>query len=318
MQSRALVTIGTGEYVDLLASSGETFRRYALRHGYEYVQGSGAMAEPRPPAWAKIPLIQRLLEGHDVVVWIDADAIILDHSRDIASELNDGAWQALVAHRSGGDLIPNTGVWVLRRAGRTHDFLEAVWNSVNFIDHDWWENAAVMDLLGFTLESPVHLANPAAPWLEGTQWLPEEWNRLTFYSGRLEAARIRHLAAESRALQSRQLRADLGSLDGQRIRPALARLEWSLKAAGLDEERIRSELGQLVQALNERTSQHPLWYPYVLYRSLKHLCRGQGGRSADAAGGTGRQGELSAAPRRTNAVRAAPKPPIPLDEAPSV
>src|SRR3954453_11880108 len=101
MQSRALATIGTGPHEKLLSYSGKTFVSYALKHGYEYVQGSGTMPEPRPSAWAKIPLLQHLLDAFDLVVWIDSDAIILDDSRDIASELHDDTWQAMVAHRWG-------------------------------------------------------------------------------------------------------------------------------------------------------------------------------------------------------------------------
>jgi glycosyl transferase family (putative galactosyltransferase) len=229
MRPRAIVTLGAGRQARFLAYSGETFRRYALKHGYEYVQGSGAMAEDRPVAWAKIPLLLHLLEAFELVVWIDADAVILDDSVDIASELAPDAWQAMVAHHWGDEVSPNTGVWVLRRGSRSSEFLRAVWQSVEFVDAVFWENAAVMHLLGFTYRTPRRLINPASEWLDGTQWLSEEWNRLTAHSPRLQPARIRHWAGEQPyPLRERQLRADLAHLDGQRLRPALTRVEWVL------------------------------------------------------------------------------------------
>src|SRR4051794_25222065 len=143
-QSRALATLGIGAHAKCLAYTGQTFRRYAVKHGYEYVQGSGAMSEPRPLSWAKIPLLQRLLEVFELVVWIDADATILDGSRDIASELAPDTWQALVPYSGGGQFCPNLGVWVLRQTDRTHEFLRAIWDCREFINHPWWENGAAL------------------------------------------------------------------------------------------------------------------------------------------------------------------------------
>jgi hypothetical protein len=263
-QSRALATLGIGPSARWLAYSGETFRRYALKHGYEYVQGSGAMPEGRPAAWAKIPLLQRLLEAFELVVWIDADATILDDSRDIASELAPDTWQALVASDltgREGRFVPNTAVWVLRRTPRTHGFLQAVWDSVDFIDRTYWENAAVLHLLGFTYEAPIRLVDPAAPWLEGTQWLAEEWNRIPGPWAD-EPARIRHWAGVDYPLRARQLRADLAYMDGQRIRPACSRIEWNLS-------RQHPFLYRVVSSVRYRAVEKPKRAIQKAYRGAK-------------------------------------------------
>ena len=44
----------------------------------------------------------------------------------------------------------------------------------HLVHHKWWENAAVLDLLGYDVDRP----NPVRPsaWRDRTQFLPNEWN----------------------------------------------------------------------------------------------------------------------------------------------
>lgn len=176
---KVLCSIGSGPHAELLARSSVTFRRYADRHGYDVSIHDRADASGRPPAWAKVVLVRELLDRYDVVLWIDADAAVTDASADIAELLGPRDLMALVAHTTpeGDDPIPNCGVWLLRSHRATRRFLDRVWASTAYVEHRWWENAAVLDLLGYELEPRVHLTAPSRM-LRRTTLLGTEWNSI--------------------------------------------------------------------------------------------------------------------------------------------
>lgn len=176
---KVLCSIGAGPHAELLARSGVTFRRYAERHGYDVSIHDRADASGRPPAWARVLLVRQLLNRYDVVLWIDADAAVTDMSADIADLLGPHDLMGLVAHTTseGDDPIPNCGVWLLRSHRATRRFLNQVWGSTGYVEHRWWENAAVLDLLGYELEPRVRLAAPSRM-LRRTTLLATEWNSI--------------------------------------------------------------------------------------------------------------------------------------------
>jgi hypothetical protein len=193
--SKALCSIGAGPHEALLAVSEPTFRAYADRHGYELV--TATEADPsRPPAWAKVPMIRAALDRHELVLWIDADAVIVDGREDIAGELASDAQLALVQHRRDGALIPNTGVMLWRSGEFARALLDRVWANTRYLNHPWWENAALLDALGYTiprfnradrlLRRRLRAAHP----VDGVQFLPGHWN--WSYLDRAENPRIVH------------------------------------------------------------------------------------------------------------------------------
>ena len=113
---KALCSIGSGPHEALLEVSRPTFAAYAERHGYELLTSTVADRR-RPPAWAKVPMLREAVESFELVLWIDADAVIVDGGRDVADELEAGSELALVRH--GEPQIPNTGVLLLRGGPRS-------------------------------------------------------------------------------------------------------------------------------------------------------------------------------------------------------
>ena len=119
-------------------------RRYASVHGYHFVaRYNVSFFEGRAPAWQKIGLIMELLQmpQYDVVVWIDADAVLLPtatNATSLASILEDHLFTShaplgntrqlgskdmiFSADRSGAGLI-NTGVMAFKDAPHTHKLL---------------------------------------------------------------------------------------------------------------------------------------------------------------------------------------------------
>jgi galactosyl transferase GMA12/MNN10 family len=151
---RVLCSLAVGPYVDLLAVSSITFEAYAALHGFDLRFSTELLAPERPPAWSKIALVRDLLERYDEVLWVDADAIFVDISKDIADLLRPDKDLYLVEHLYEEDdswRSANTGVFLVRSSDWSRRFFERVWAAEQYIDHPWWENAAVLDLLGYEL-----------------------------------------------------------------------------------------------------------------------------------------------------------------------
>jgi hypothetical protein len=197
---KALCSIGAGPHEALLEISRPTFEAYARRHGYELITSTAADSS-RPPAWSKVPMVREALESFELVVWIDADAVIVDGRDDIAALLEPDRSLALVRH---GELqVPNTGVMVWRAGAAARELLDRTWSATRFLHHPWWENAALAHALGYELPTaleprrrrllrrprPFRLARPS-PLLAGVQFLPLEWNSV--YLDRADAPRIVH------------------------------------------------------------------------------------------------------------------------------
>jgi len=148
---KVLVSLGQGSQEQLLEVARPSFEGYAERFGYDLDLRTRAPATERPPAWAKVLILLELLDSYEQVVWVDADAVIVDPARDVAGELPAGSFLGLVEHRYERDRVPNTGVLVVRSSSQARRFWRDVWSRHAYIDHPWWENAAVCSVLGYRL-----------------------------------------------------------------------------------------------------------------------------------------------------------------------
>ncbi|MBD2860886.1 glycosyltransferase family protein [Paenibacillus oceani] len=178
-QNKMLIcSIATGaKHIALLRVMAPTVAFYALQHKMDslVLPLESRLAPSRPPAWDKIVLIYNALRMYETVMWIDADAIICDPGKDIREALDPDRTIHLVAHkRSRGRLIPNTGVWVCRRADSTLELLEKVWEHAAYIHHRWWEQAALMDLIGY--DPQTYTFQGPTPYSGLVQFLDHEWN----------------------------------------------------------------------------------------------------------------------------------------------
>ena len=128
----------------------KSMKRYAKKNGFD-IKLFNELVSDRPPAWNKILIMQKILDSgkYDFVFWIDSDAVIVG-KEDICNEIVDGKDFYLVKHFVKGRDAPNTGVVLLRNSKWSKDFLKTVWEKTDYINHRWWENAAINDLLGFS------------------------------------------------------------------------------------------------------------------------------------------------------------------------
>lgn len=231
MTRKALATIGSGAMERVLDEAMPTFAEFAERHSYDVVAfRSDEHAKGRPPSWGKVRLLRGLLERYDVVLWLDADTIVLDSSVDPADLLGPDDYQALVLLEQQGRVFPTCGVWLLRSTPKAKAFLDAVWAMEEHTDHHWWEQAAVVQLLGYLI--PPDNGSAPTEWSRGTVLLDETWNCMPLVSRTLDPCRIRHYAGEKNAVRRRQMRTDRHALAAARSSGWLLRWHAIATAAG--------------------------------------------------------------------------------------
>jgi hypothetical protein len=174
-RKRAIATYGIGDHAALLNLSLPTFERYAALHSYD-LRVMPCECDGRPPAWGKIPALTKLLASYDEVLWLDADVLIVSPEEDLASRVPDGYLQALVVHVSKNrSVVPNTGVWLVRQG--MAPYLAQAWDMTQHIHHAWWEQTAIIELMGYSLRG-ITSKPPKTPneLYRRTFQLPAHWN----------------------------------------------------------------------------------------------------------------------------------------------
>lgn len=167
------------DHLAMMQVMAPTVEYYAKKHNMDSLlipMPGRRLEESRPPAWDKVILIHHALTMYDTVMWIDADAIICNPTKDIRKSLDPESPIHLVAHRLKDKMVPNTGVWVCRKEERAFELLKKIWNHREFINHRWWEQAALMDLIGYEPRDLSSVFRGPTPYSSYIRFLGEEWN----------------------------------------------------------------------------------------------------------------------------------------------
>lgn len=180
-----LCSAATGEHTALLDISSRSFAAYADHHGLDLCVDPPADWFTRPTSWFKILRLAGLLAaGYDTAIWVDADALFVRYEPSIldAAPTTRPLWMTLHRHPGLDHPIPNCGVLVAHRSERLAEFLGLVWEQAQFVDHPWWEQAAILHLLGWHIDPPGGLAHPgpATEWAPLVGWLGTEWNSMRY------------------------------------------------------------------------------------------------------------------------------------------
>lgn len=179
----AICTLATGTHRRFLDVTVPTLDAYARHHGWASVISSEHLAPERPASWSKLRLVQELLGEFEFVFWVDADAIVVDIERDILDEVEPDAdlWYASHPQERDPDAtVLNAGVFLARSSSFTTEFIDLIWSAEQYIEHNWWENAALLDLLGYSLEPP-YPQTVVSPRQERIGELSLDWNSVPGY-----------------------------------------------------------------------------------------------------------------------------------------
>lgn len=196
------ITIITGWTGDLFSQISSLtvplIENYAKKHRMRFVCGD--LSGTRPASWNKIPLIERYLHTSSKVIWIDADIVIEDDSVDISQLIDKSSWQALVEHHPFPEHVPNCGLWILTPS--MISILHSIWNSGKHINHGWWEQACILEELGYSsrIGSAHRIKNTDL--FQKTTWLGAEWNHHPCDQGRVRNPRFRHITQYSNRLEA--------------------------------------------------------------------------------------------------------------------
>jgi len=133
----------------------------------------------RPLAWGKILSLSNALTTYEHVLWIDADLLLLSPTQDFREEIPSNCVQALVQHETAEGSIPNTGFWYM--SSEMTPFLRDIWECYDLINHRWWDNAALLRTMGYTVDPPIAIKTDT--FLMGrTHFLDGKWNNIQHLS----------------------------------------------------------------------------------------------------------------------------------------
>lgn len=216
--NRAIITYAAGAHEELLDVALPTYRDFAQRHGYDMLVTRGNLVESLsivpnanalPPAWRKIPLLLDALNRYETVVWFDCDLVVVNPTDDLPV-MPSGCSHALVRHFEDDSEVPNSGVWQLRRSAVP--LLEKILELEVFTNHGWYEQAALMTLMGYTVPTegsefhktkckPVYVTK----WLRECHFMRLAWNSHPNYKA--EKPRIVHCSYKSMQTRIEVMRA---------------------------------------------------------------------------------------------------------------
>jgi hypothetical protein len=195
MKKRVIATASIGHHEELSSLAQSNLEKYAELHGYDISNCRNTLDSTRPPAWSKVLLILELMKSYEEIFWIDADAIILNDTADISSIVKEDSDLGWVYHEYENQSSPNSGVMFIRVNARTKRLFELANEQRDLDHHPWWEQAALMRLIGIeTNVWPIGGINSTGLVAITEQKLPKEWNSIR--QDPAVPARIRHFAGE--------------------------------------------------------------------------------------------------------------------------
>ena len=146
----AIITMIIGaDYTKAMEPGLQTKREYAKKHGYDFhVGGKEVWDRTRPIPWSKLRYILNFIDQYDYLFWSDADVIITNYDLSLTSHIipllppgKDLLWTRDVCGNlnSGNMLLRGKSAWL-------KDFILRTYQQTEFINHIWWENAAMLHL----------------------------------------------------------------------------------------------------------------------------------------------------------------------------
>lgn len=118
---------------------------YCIKHGYNFLLKRRGFDDTRPPAWSKIAFVQQVLGCHDWVWWIDADAEIKNPEVRLESYITQARAKDCIITEDACGL--NSGVFALRNCAWSKFIIDEIWSATKYLNHPWWENRAVHEIL---------------------------------------------------------------------------------------------------------------------------------------------------------------------------
>jgi len=142
------VAIGPG-YGNRVRACLDSHRRFAETNGFSYfLLEERPLFFERPPSWAKIPIILKLLlDGYVNILYIDADALITNMNSDIVEQfarLDRSKKPILLTEDDAG---ANLGILFVKNIPSARRILDLIWLYDADIENGTWEQKSLITLM---------------------------------------------------------------------------------------------------------------------------------------------------------------------------
>jgi hypothetical protein len=117
---------------------------YCAKHGYRFVCRTDGFDRSRAPSWSKVPFIREELPRSEWVFWTDADALVMDSSVPLTRFIQDSVDVVLSGDPYNG--VINAGHLLVKNTMWSDAFLERVYRRMEYLNHPWWGNTALIAL----------------------------------------------------------------------------------------------------------------------------------------------------------------------------
>ena len=163
--------------------------QYADKHGMAFAVQN--LEGPKPPSWGTVVYMIAGLHLYDRVLWLDSDVVVVRSDVNLFDEAGDGFAQAMVEHTTADGAIPNCGVWAVTQ--EMLGTLQMIDNSERHRHHPWWEQAAILELMGYEVtNTPTATLVAKTPLYDRTKFLSSQWNHHPRDSNKCSYSRFYH------------------------------------------------------------------------------------------------------------------------------
>lgn len=142
----ALVTVAIGShYYEATLPGILSKERYCALHGYDFICFPEMLDLSRLPPWQKIKAVEQALQQYDWILWSDADSIIMNEEISL-EDLIDEEYSFIICFDEVSHVV-NSGQFLIKNEDKSFDFLDRVYSKQEYLNHPWWENAAIIEAL---------------------------------------------------------------------------------------------------------------------------------------------------------------------------
>lgn len=154
-----VLTLADSNFSDVADISMPNKIMYSSIHRYHFIQEFELLDKTRSASWNKILFLQEHLPNYDWIWWTDADSLVMNMEirlENIIDEDDDDicAPDMIITEDYNG---LNAGQFLIRNCDWSIEFLKRVYNEDQFINHHWWEQAAIQTVLSNDSYANLHL-----------------------------------------------------------------------------------------------------------------------------------------------------------------
>lgn len=126
---------------------------YSKKHNYDYkFDDEDFYDNTRPKPWSKINQILKYIDKYEYVVWIDADALIMNSDVKLEYIIENYMKDNLIMMAQDWICI-NSGVMFLKKSDKVIEFFKKVYSQEQFINSPCWEQDSIKYLIDTNWEN---------------------------------------------------------------------------------------------------------------------------------------------------------------------